>query len=205
MNAALLATLSILGLGAAVVRRPAAAAVLVSGQTLLVGVGALAVAPGRSAEFLVAALLLTLRAVLVTTITLAAVSRIRESTPHDVILGPSARLCGALGLALALVALVPSFGLDSAAAEHTAVALVGIALALVLLRRAAVFAALAFLVADNGIAVAAVAAPGAVPLVIELGVAFDLVLLIAVAAVFQGRILRAFGTTDTQVLRGVRD
>lgn len=205
MTEALLATLVILGMGAVVARQPAIGAVLVTVQTLLVGVGALAVAPGRSAEFLVAAMLLTLRAVLVAAITLAAVSRIRESAPHDGLLGPSARLCGALGLVLAMVALVPTFGLDSAAAEHSAVALVAIALALVLLRRAALFAALAFLVADNGIAVAAVAAPGAVPLVIELGVAFDLVLLIAVAAVFQGRILRAFGTTDTGVLRGVRD
>jgi hydrogenase-4 component E len=45
---------------------------------------------------------------------------------------------------------------------------------------------------------------GGMPLIVELGIAFDLVLLIAVAAVFQRRILSAFGTTDTDVLRGMR-
>ncbi len=138
-------------------------------------------------------------------ITFVVVARVRDARIHDDIRGPLPRLCGALALVVAMTALVPPFGLASANAEHTAVALVAIALALLLLRRAALFAVLAFLVVDNGIAVAAVAAPGALPLVVELGVAFDLVVLIAVAAVFQGRILRAFGTTDTAVLRGVRD
>ncbi len=205
MNAALLVALVALGFAAVAVRRPSAAALLVVGQTLLVGIGALAVTPGRSGEFLVAAILLTVRAAAVATITLVVVARVREAPPRDDAPGPLLRLCATLVLALVMSALVPEFGLDSAAAEHGAVSLVAISLALVLLRRPALFAVLAFLVADNGVAVAAVSAPGALPLVVELGVAFDLVLLIAVAAVFQGRILRAFGTTDTAVLGRIHD
>lgn len=205
MSDVVLIALVALGLMATAVRRPAAAAIVVAGQTLLVGAGALAVTPGRSGEFLVAALLLMARAVAVSAIALLVVARVRDDRPHDDVHGPLVRLCGALALLLVMTALIPSFGLESETAGRTATALVAIALALVLLRRATAFAVLAFLVFDNGIAVAAVAAPGALPLAVELGVAFDLVLLIAVAAVFQGRILRAFGTTDTGVLRSVRD
>ena len=205
MNPALLVALVALGFAAVAVRRPSAAALLVVGQTLLVGIGALAVAPGRSTEYLVAAALLTARAIAVATITLVVIARVRDTPPRDDGPGPLPRLCATLVLALVMSALLPEFGLDSAAAEHGAVSLIAISLALVLLRRPALFAVLAFLVADNGVAVAAVSAPGALPLVVELGVAFDLVLLIAVAAVFQGRILRAFGTTDTAVLRRIHD
>jgi hydrogenase-4 component E len=200
-----LISLVALGLAALTVRRPAIAAIVIAGQTLLVGGGALAATPGRSTEFLVAALLLMARAAIVSAIAVLVVARVREERPHDDVHGPLVRLSGALALLLAMTALVPPFGLESETAGRTATALIAIALALVLLRRAAGFAVLAFLVFDNGIAVAAVAAPGAVPLAVEIGVAFDLVLLIAVAAVFQGRILRAFGTTDTAALRSVRD
>ncbi len=205
MSNVVLISLVALGLAALTVRRPAIAAVVIAGQTLLVGGGALATTPGRSTEFLVAALLLMARAAIVSAIALLVVARVREERPHDDVHGPLVRLSGALALLLALTALVPPLGLESETAGRTATALIAIAPALVLLRRAAGFAVLAFLVFDNGIAVAAVAAPGAVPLAVELGVAFDLVLLIAVAAVFQGRILRAFGTTDTAALRSVRD
>ena len=59
--------------------------------------------------------------------------------------------------------------------------------------------------AENGIALAAVAVPGGLPLLIELGVAFDLVVLVTVAVVFHDRIFREFGTGDTAVLRELRD
>ena len=205
MSDVILVALVALGLAALAARRPALAAGAVALQALLVGAGAVGAAPGRSTEFLAAALLLLVRAAVVGAIVLAVVLRHREERPHDDVHGPLVRLCGGLALLLATTVLIPPFGPSAAAASRTAAALVGIALALVLLRRAAVFAVLAFLVIDNGIAVAAIGAPGALPLAMELGVAFDLVLLIAVAAVFQGRILRAFGTTDTAALRRVRD
>ena len=192
------------GFGAVAARRPAVAAILVTSQTLLLGAGALAMAPGRSAEFAVAAALLVLKAVLVTGIVAVAISRTREARPHAGGSGLLNRLGAAVVLVLVVVALVPSYGLESAAAENGASALLATGLALALVRRPTIFAVLAFLVAENGIAVAAVSVTGALPLVVELGIAFDLVLLIAVAAVFQSRILAAFGTTDTSALRGPR-
>lgn len=127
-----------------------------------------------------------------------------EARPHAEEGGSLVRVAGAVALALAMAALIPSYGLETRAAEHAAAALIATGLALAVTRRATVFAVLAFLVAENGIAVAAVSVNGGLPLVIELGVAFELVLLIAVAAVFQRRILSAFGTTDSAALRGMR-
>ena len=76
--------------------------------------------------------------------------------------------------------------------------------ALVLLRRPTAFAVLAFLIAENGVAVAALSVGGGLPLVVELGAAFDVVVVIAVAAVLQRRILAVFGTTDPEIPRGAR-
>lgn len=201
----LLYTLIALGLGAVAARRPVAAAGLVTAQTLLIGAGALAIAPGRSHEFAVAAGLLLVKGLVVSTIVVVAVVRVRETRPHDEQVPMLGRLGGALALVVTMVALLPAYGLESRTAEHTAAAMVATALALVLARRATVFAVLAALIAENGIAVAAVSVSGALPLVVELGIAFDLVLVIAVATVFQRRILYAFGTTDSAVLREIRD
>jgi hydrogenase-4 component E len=194
-----------LGLGAVAARRPAAAAWLVTAQTLLLGVGTLALAPGRSGEFAVAAALLLVKGLVVSAIVVVAVVRTREARPHDEEPGMLGRLGGSVALVLAVAALVPTYGLESRAAEHAAAAMLATALALVLARRATAFTVLAVLIAENGIALAAVSAPGALPLVVELGIAFDLVLLIAVATAFQRRILRAFGTTDSAALREIRD
>ncbi len=120
MSDVILIALVALGLAALTVRRPAIAAVVIAVQTLLVGAGALGAAPGRSTEFLVAALLLMGRAIVVSAIALLAVARVREDRPHDDVHGPLVRLCGALALLLAVTALVPPFGLDSATATRTA-------------------------------------------------------------------------------------
>ena len=141
------------------------------------------------------------------TLTRLADGRVLVTGGYDVLVPTfTANLSGgaAASLVLVMLALVPGYGLDSAAAEKGATAILATGLALVLVRRPTLFAVLAFLMAENGIAVAAVSVSGALPLIVDLGIAFDLVLLIAVAAVFHSRILDAFGTTDSSALRGPR-
>jgi hydrogenase-4 component E len=205
MSAWLMWTLVGLGLGAIAVRRPLTAAWLVTAQTLLLGAAAVAIAPGEGGVVALAAGLLAAKGVAVSTVTVVVARRTREARLHDEGPGSLARLVGSAALVAAVVALVPPFGLESRVAEDAATAMVATALALVLVRRATIFAVLAFLVAENGIAVAAMSSHGALPLVVELGMAFDLVLLITVAAAFQRRILDAFGTTDSTALRAMRD
>jgi hydrogenase-4 component E len=194
-----------MGIAAVVARRRSVAAALVGAQTLAVGVAALALVPGRSAGFAAAAIALVVKALVVSVILWLAVTRTRGGRPMRDEAAPLARLGGTVAGVLAVVGLLPTVGLETRSAEQAAIALVAVGVALVLLRRATIFQVLGLLVAENGLAVAAVAVSGGLPLVIELGVAFDLVVVVAVAAAFHERIFGVFGTTDTAALRGLRE
>ena len=61
------------------------------------------------------------------------------------------------------------------------------------------------LAAAAGVALLAVAVPGGLSYVIELGALFDLALVVTVAAAFAHRIHAELGTGDTELLRGLRD
>ena len=65
--------------------------------------------------------------------------------------------------------------------------------------------AVGFLVAENGVYLAALAAPGGLPGIVEIGVLFDLVIVVAVAAAFTTRIHDEFGTGDTTMLESLHD
>jgi hydrogenase-4 membrane subunit HyfE len=58
---------------------------------------------------------------------------------------------------------------------------------------------------ENALALAALELPGGASLAIELGVAFDLILVVLVAALFHERIFAEFGTGDAALLRALRD
>jgi hydrogenase-4 component E len=62
-----------------------------------------------------------------------------------------------------------------------------------------------FLVLDNGIATVAFLGTGGVPLVVELGVSLDVLLVVLVLQVLGGRMLLAFGGSDLDLLRELRD
>jgi hydrogenase-4 component E len=194
-----------MGIGTAVARRRSMAAVLVAVQTLGVGVAAVALAPGRSSGFALAAAILCLKALAVALLLAVAVSRTREARPVLDDAPPLLRLAVTVGLVLVVAGLVPAFGLETSSAEDGAAAMVTAGLAIVVVRRAALFQLLALLVAENGIAVAALSVSGGLPVVVELGIAFDVVLLALVAVAFHERIFRSFGTTDTAALGELRD
>jgi hydrogenase-4 component E len=194
-----------LGIAAAVVRQRSLAAGAVALQTVLVGVGALALMPGRSGEFAIAAVILAAKGALVVPLLAVAVARTREARPVRDPAPPLLRLVVTVAMVLVIVAAMPPLSLETAAAGQGAAALLAVALSMLVMRRAAIFAVLALLVAENGIAIAAVSVSGGLPIVIELGVAFDLVLVALVGIVFHERIFRSFGTTDTLVLGELRD
>ena len=84
-------------------------------------------------------------------------------------------------------------------------ALVAFGAATVALRRATLFQVLGIVLAENGLALAALRLPNGGSLVIEFGVAFDLTLIALVAAVFHERIFTEFGAGDSAALRTLRD
>jgi hydrogenase-4 component E len=148
---------------------------------------------------------LVAKAVVLPGLLAAVVLRTREAGRISSERHPLARLTIALALALAIAVLVPRFGLVHPGVEHAAVGLVALGITTAVLRRPTVFQVLGFLVAENGLYLAALSAPGGLPAFIELGLVFDLVVVVSVAGVFSAKIHEQLGTGDTSLLAGLRD
>jgi hydrogenase-4 component E len=191
-------------LGIVVVRRRSVAIGLVAAQSLVLGVAALADGLDESAALATAGVALLVKAVALPALLIWVVSRTREPRLIAEERHALARAVAAATVTLVLVELVPDVGLD-ATAQDGAVALLALGVAIAVLRRATIFHALGFLVAENGLYLAALAAPGGLPAVIEVGLVFDLVVVVAVAAMFSARIHELLGTSDTGLLGELRD
>ena len=203
MSSATLVALVALGFGVVLVRRRSLATLLVAVQALLLGVAALSLAGGGG--LVVAGVILLVRAVaLPALLTLA-----RRRTPEPGLVTPATtvvvRLLGATVVALVAMAAIPPIGLGDRAVEHSAVALLSLGIVTVVMRRPALLQVLGILVAENGVYLLAISVPGGLPVVIELGVLFDLALMITVAAAFTQKIQGEVGTGNTDLLRGLRD
>ncbi len=205
MSHAVTWALVISALAVVMVRRRTVAVALVALQSLLLGVLALSDAAGQSTALLVGGIVLVAKAVVLPVLLLVVVTRTREAQRMSAERRPLARLTVALAVALAAVALMPRLGLTDAGVEHAAVGLVALGIATAVVRRSAIFQALGFLMAENGLYLAALSAPGGVPAFIELGLVFDIVVVVSVAAVFSTRIHEELGTGDTSLLGGLRD
>ncbi|MEX2105916.1 MAG: hypothetical protein WD810_03355 [Solirubrobacterales bacterium] len=204
MSTATVAALVALGFGVMLVRRRSFAIWLLTAQSLLLGVAALAEAEGGSG-LLVAGAILIVRAVALP----ALLALTRRRTPEPGPVAPATtvvvRLLVATVVSLVAVASVPALGLSDAAAEHGAITLLCLGIAIVIMRRPALVQVLGLLVAENGVYLLAVSVQGGLPFVIELGVLFDLALVVTVAAAFAQRIHGEIGSGDTDLLRGLRD
>ncbi|WP_327231985.1 hypothetical protein [Streptomyces murinus] len=72
-------------------------------------------------------------------------------------------------------------------------------------RRRALAQVVGFLLLDNGITATAFLATSGVPLIVELGVSFDVLLAVLVLEILTTRMRAAFGTTDIDDLRELHD
>lgn len=72
-------------------------------------------------------------------------------------------------------------------------------------RRRALAQVVGFLLLDNGITATAFLATSGVPLIVELGVSFDVLLAVLVLQILTTRMRAAFGTTDIDDLRELHD
>jgi hydrogenase-4 component E len=201
----LMVALAACGLAVVVVRRRSVAIALVAAQSLALGVVAVADGLGESAALSTAGIALVAKAVALPALLVWVVRRTRE--PRLIVEERHAlsRAVAAAAVTLALVALVPQVVPHDPAAQKGAVALLALGIAIAVLRRSAIFQALGFLVAENGLYVAALIAPGGLPAVIELGLVFDLVVVVVVAAAFSAKIHEHLGTGDTGLLGELRD
>lgn len=203
MSGTLAWTLVALGLGVVVIRRRSVAVGLVTVQALVLA--GLALDRAGSGDQVVSAIALGVRAVALAALFLLLVARTRELRPVRATVAPLARGGGAVAFALTLTWLVPSIGLDSRDAERAVLALVAFGVATAATRRATLFQVLGIVLVENALALGALELPGSSSLAIELGVALDLVLIAAVAAVFHTRIFVEFGAGDSAALGALRD
>jgi hydrogenase-4 component E len=194
-----------LGLLALVARRRSTAAALVAAQSLILAAEALRMGLAGEHGLTTAGLVLLVKAVAVGALLGIAVVRSRPERPLAADASAGVRIGAAVIVSLGAAALMPTAGLDPPAAANVAGALLAVGITMLIVRRAAAFQMLGLLVAENGIVVAALAVAGGVPVVVELGAAFDAILVLVVAVAFHGRIHDAFGTTDTDVLTALRD
>ena len=158
----------------------------------------------------VAALVLVLKAVVLPHILVRTVARlgvgVREETP---VINTTASLI-ALSMLTMLAYLVSRPLLTLGDGPTTTAVPVGIALVLygmllLATRRHAVSQLLGFLVLDNGIATVAFLIAGGVPLVVELGVSLDVLLVVLILQVLTSRIRTEFGEADLDDLSELRD
>jgi hydrogenase-4 component E len=101
-----------------------------------------------------------------------------------------------------LVALAPS---PATTILPAAVAVVLIGFFTLVTRRRALSQVVGFLVLDNGITATAFLAAAGVPLIVEVGVSFDLLLVVLVLQVLTTRLRSAFGSGDLDELRELHD
>jgi hydrogenase-4 component E len=185
-------------------RRRTSAILLVALQSLILGVYALTKGPYGSALAIVATILIA-KALLLPWLLLVTVRR----APKQRLLGGESpalvRLIVALLVGFAIEQLIPRLGLTEAVIEHAAVGMLGLGMAVALLRRAVIFQALGFLIAENGVYLAGLSLRGGLPALIELGLAFDLVVIVSVAAAFAAKIHEQLGSGDTSLLEQLRD
>jgi hydrogenase-4 component E len=121
---------------------------------------------------------------------------------------PASLLAAALLTLLAYAVSRPLVELDPTPTTHA----VPVGMAMVLLgffmlttRRRALSQVVGFLLLDNGIAATAFLVTAGVPVIVELAVSMDLLLVVLVLQVLAARLRAAFGDTDLDDLRQLRD
>jgi len=179
-------------------------------QSLLLGVVGVAtgLADHRPHLFVTAALTVVLKAVVIPLFLLRVIDRVgirREIEPF-VNVPASLLLC----LGLTVVGYRVSLGM-AGASQGVPHQVVGVALSMVLMglflmvtRRKALTQILALLTIENAVFLVAVGATSGMPLIVELGISFDVILAVMVLGVLVNRIVDRFESMDTSRLSNLR-
>ena len=197
--------LVISSLAVIVARRRSLAILLVAAQSLGLGLYAVTQGSHTSTALAVTGTVLIAKALVLPALLLLTVRRARKERLIATEIPALGRLAIAVAAALAIEVLIPRFGLTSAGVEHAAVGVLALGILTAVVRRAVLFQALGFLIAENGLYLAALSAPGGLPTFIELGLVFDLVVVVSVAGAFSAKIHDQLGTSDTSLLGRLRD
>lgn len=177
---------------------------------LLAGIAALLGTQEEGLElYLVAVGVLALKSVVLPAVLrrlLANSGAARETQP--VVNVPASLLAAAVLTLLAYAVSRPLVDLDPTPTTHAVpvgIAMVLLGFFVLVTRRRALSQVVGFLLLDNGIAATAFLITSGVPVVVELAVSMDLLLVVLVLQVLTVRLRAAFGDTDIGELRELRD
>ena len=175
---------------------------LYGAQSLLLGVVAttIALAEGRTELFVTAALTVTLKAVLIPWFLLRTVDRIGIHREIEPALNVSASLLVCLALTVVGYRVSTGFQEGARGVGHH---LIGVALSLLLIglflmvtRKKAITQILALLTVENAVFLVAIGVTEGMPLIVELGISFDVILAVLVLGILVQRIVGRFESMD---------
>ena len=175
---------------------------LYGAQSLLLGIVAttIALAEGRTELFVTAALTVSLKAVLIPWFLLRTVDRIGIHREIEPALNVSASLLVCLALTVVGYRVSTGFQEGARGVGHH---LIGVALSLLLIglflmvtRKKAITQILALLTVENAVFLVAIGVTEGMPLIVELGISFDVILAVLVLGVLVQRIVGRFESMD---------
>ena len=200
----------VLGVALAATRSIGRGVWLVAVQSALTGVAAVVVglATGAGHLLLGGALAIGVKGIVVPLVLGTILRRSSVRRERQPILGRRASLVAAVAIVFAGSAAadgaLAGASIAAGRAVPAAIATVLTGLLIVMTRRKALSLVVGLLVFENGIALTAFSLTYGMPLVVELGVLFDLLIAVVVAWVYAGRMLDVLGTTSTDRLRSLR-
>ncbi len=202
----------ILAIGVALVltRSIGRSILLVAAQSVLAGIAAIAVGSSLGQwQIVVGGVLAIVFKGLVAPVILRSMLRATTITiERHPYLGPRLSLVAAIGIifvaAAATADIGPSAAPGAARVLPAAIAQVLSGLLLIMTRRKVLSLLVGMLVFENGIALAAFALTYGMPLVVELGIAFDLLVAVSVGWVYTRHMVAVLGTASTDSLRSLR-
>lgn len=183
---------------------------LVAVQSIFIGIAALGVGVATGAGHLLfgGLMAIAIKGLVVPYILGTVLRRSSVRRERKPILGRRASVLAAVAIVfVAVTAADGSFGTSSLGATRAlpvAIAEVLTGLLLLMTRRKALALVVGLLVFENGIALTAFSLTYGMPFVVELGVLFDLLIVIVVAWVYTRRMLEVIGTTSTDRMRSLR-
>jgi hydrogenase-4 component E len=178
-------------------------------QTALLAVATmvLSVELGAPHYMVLGVVVLVVKAIAIPVYLAWAARRLGIQRDGGVMLSPAFTLLIGLGLLVAGYILAPRFAvptLGHSGCAGVALTLVLIGMLLMLTRRLALSQVIGFLVMENGIFVYSLTQTSGMPMIIEMGVVFDVLVAVLVAGLVIFRLNRSFEHIDVKQLRGLR-
>lgn len=204
------AAIVVLGVGLAATRSIGRSIWLVALQSILAGIAAIGVglATGVGAVVIGGFLAIAVKGFFVPLVLGSILRNSSVRRERHPILGPRASLVAAVAIVFVAAAAVDGARVGTSVAASralpAAIAQVLTGLLLVMTRRKALSLIVGLLVFENGIALTAFALTYGMPLVVELGILFDVLIAVIVAWVYARRMLDVLGSTSTDHLRKLR-